>query len=93
MNEILNIRNDSNFPIDGRELHEKLGIETPYTKWFDRMCEYGFSKETDYTVADKNVHNSNGGRQTISNHSLTLSMAKEFCAIRQLPFRASEISG
>ncbi len=25
----------------GRELHEKLGIATEYTRWFQRMCEYG----------------------------------------------------
>ncbi len=28
----------------GRELHEKLGIKTPYDKWFPRMCEYGFEE-------------------------------------------------
>lgn len=39
---LLNIHEDSDFPIDGRELHDALGIETRYNDWFQRMCEYGF---------------------------------------------------
>ena len=34
--------------VSGRELHTALGIETPYHKWFPRMCEYGFSEEKDF---------------------------------------------
>lgn len=32
----------------GRELHEQLKIESPYHKWFPRMCEYGFSEPEDF---------------------------------------------
>ena len=39
--------------VSGRELHAFLEIETPYTKWFERMLQYGFVAEQDYT--DKNV--------------------------------------
>lgn len=44
MTELIRMDMDSasEFPINGRELHERLGIETPYHKWFPRMCEYGF---------------------------------------------------
>lgn len=35
-------------PINGRELHEQLGIEGNYTTWFSRMCEYGFAEKADY---------------------------------------------
>lgn len=83
MNELLNLDSTSAFPIDGRELHDKLGVETPYAKWFARMCEYGFVEGADFAVTDKNVHNSNGGRQVITNHSLTLSMAKEICMLQR----------
>lgn len=38
----------------GRELHEGLKIETPYTQWFDRMAEYGF-KEYDSHKKVKNL--------------------------------------
>ena len=45
--------------ISGRELHAKLEVETPYHKWFPRMCEYGFTEDQDcFEVSDKNVHNS-----------------------------------
>lgn len=79
MNELLTINNDSRFPIDGRELHAKLGIETPYAKWFDRMCEYGFSDGQDFWTK---LSESTGGRPA-SNHALTISMAKELCMIQR----------
>lgn len=85
MNEILVIHDDTSpqYPINGRELHEQLGIETPYHKWFPRMCEYGFSAGCDYEeVSDKIVHNPQGGRPA-THHMLTLSMAKEICMIQR----------
>ena len=30
--------------VSGRELWEALEVETPYTQWFKRMSEYGFSE-------------------------------------------------
>lgn len=79
MNELLNLTGDSRFPIDGRELHMKLGIETPYAKWFDRMCEYGFSDGQDFWT---NLSESTGGRPAV-NHALSISMAKELCMIQR----------
>lgn len=67
--------------VSGRDLHMFLGIETPYTKWFARMCEYGFTEGIDYRVADKKVHNSNGGRQNITEHELTIEMGKQLCML------------
>lgn len=47
--ELLRINYESEQPtVSARELHERLGIGTQYTKWFDRMCEYGFSENVDY---------------------------------------------
>lgn len=68
--------------ISGRELHEKLEVETPYHKWFPRMCEYGFAENQDYfEVMDKIVHNPPGGRPA-TDHQLTLDMAKEICMLQ-----------
>lgn len=36
--------------VSGRELHEFLGIKTQYTKWFERMVEYGFDENQDYLL-------------------------------------------
>lgn len=69
----------------GRELHEKLKIETPYAKWFNRMTEYGFTAGEDYAeVSDKKVQNPLGGRPSV-NHILTLDMAKHIAMIQRTP--------
>lgn len=83
MNELIRMDGASEFPVSGRELHERLGIETPYHKWFPRMCEYGFEEGKDFQeVSDKIVQNPLGGRPT-TDHQLTLSMAKELCMIQR----------
>ncbi len=84
MNELIKINYDSDRPtVLGRDLHEALEVGTPYNKWFLRMTEYGFTQNTDYVVTDKNVRNSNGGKQTVIDHQLTIEMAKEICMIQR----------
>lgn len=78
---------DTNAPtISGRELHEKLGIETPYRKWFPRICEYGFAEGTDFNT-DKNVRVQKEGDREVAreiiDHQLTLDMAKEICMLQR----------
>ena len=49
MNELIKITYDNDRPtVSDRELHEFLEVETPYHKWFPRMCEYGFSEGIDF---------------------------------------------
>lgn len=69
--------------VSGRELHEALGVETPYHKWFPRMCEYGFTENEDFSVTDIFVHNSNGGKQSMMDHQLSIPMAKELCMLQR----------
>ena len=84
MNDLIVINYDTDKPtVSGRELHEALEIETPYHKWFPRMCEYGFTENEDYSVTDIFVPNSNGGKQTQMNHQLTIPMAKEICMLQR----------
>ena len=84
MNDLIKINYDTDKPtVSGRELHEALEIETPYHKWFPRMCEYGFTENEDYSVTDIFVPNSNGGKQTQMNHLLTIPMAKEICMLQR----------
>lgn len=81
MNEIIKINYDNNEQptVTGRELHEALQIETPYKKWFDRMCEYGFSEGKDFWTI---LSESTGGRPS-TDHQLTIPMAKEICMIQR----------
>lgn len=83
MNNLIEIQVNENQEqtISGRELHMFLGVDTPYKKWFDRMCEYGFEENRDYLVTDIFVHNSNGGKQNQVEHILKLDMAKELCML------------
>ncbi len=85
MNEIaIVVSYDNEKPtVSGRELHKALEIETPYHKWFPRMCEYGFAENVDYSVTDIFVHNSKGGKQGYTDHQLTIDMAKELCMIQR----------
>lgn len=62
MNELLKVEVNENQEqvVNGRLLHEFLQISTPYTKWFGRMCEYGFIENIDYLTEDKNVRRTDG---------------------------------
>lgn len=39
--------------VSGRELHEFLLVGTPYKRWFERITEYGFAENVDFTVIAK----------------------------------------
>lgn len=87
MNELQIIGATSDEPtISGRELHAKLEIDTPYHKWFPRMCEYGFTDGVDFNT-DKNVRvQKEGDREVareVTDHQLTIDMAKEICMLQR----------
>lgn len=80
MNDLITVNYETKQPtVSGRELHEALAIETPYHKWFPRMCEYGFSENEDFWT---NLSESTGGRPS-TNHQLTIPMAKEICMLQR----------
>ena len=87
MNEIIKITKDDNenSVVSGRDLHEFLEVKTPYRVWFPRMVEYGFAENVDFAVMYKNVHDDTafGGRRVITDHALTLDMAKEISMIQR----------
>nr|WP_105967226.1 phage antirepressor KilAC domain-containing protein [Staphylococcus chromogenes] len=83
--KMFNIQEKDNgeIAISGRELHLALEVKTPYKKWFERMSEYGFEENVDFTVMDIFVHNPLGGRQNQTDHALTLDTAKEIAMIQR----------
>lgn len=87
MNEIIKINTDnSDRPtVMGRELHEALEIKTRYTDWFKRMCEYGFTENSDFVLVTQKCETNNPKNPTteIINHQLTIDMAKEICMIQR----------
>lgn len=87
MNELIKVTYDSERPtISGRDLHAALEVETPYHKWFPRMCEYGFTENVDFNT-DKNVRVQIEGNRQVSrevvDHQLTIDMAKEICMLQR----------
>ena len=87
MNEIIKVTQDNNgnSVVSGRDLHEFLEVNTQYTKWFNRMAEYGFTENVDFAVIVKNVYDDTafGSTRKITDHALTLDMAKEISMIQR----------
>lgn len=82
MQELIKINYDTEQPtVSARELHEKLNIETPFKKWIDRMCEYGFEDGKDFWTK---MSESTGGRPS-TEYDLTIDMAKQICMIQRTP--------
>lgn len=86
MEEIIKINYESEQPtVSARELHEGLGICTQYTKWFDRMCEYGFSENVDFILVSQKrlTNNPKNPTATIIDHEISIDMAKQICMIQR----------
>lgn len=82
MQELIKINYDTEQPtVSARELREKLNIETPFKKWIDRMCEYGFEESKDFWTK---MSESTGGRPS-TEYELTIDMAKQICMIQRTP--------
>ena len=87
MNEMIPVipDRDGRPKVVGIDLHRALQCNTPYRKWFPRMCEYGFTEGIDYTTADKIVRRVDGTvmPQMQHVHLLSLGMAKEICLLQR----------
>ena len=86
MNEItiaVNYENEKP-TVSGRELHKALKINTKYSDWFKRMCDYGFVEGQDYQSCFPNLRSEkHHGGQNKADHAVTIDMAKELCMIQR----------
>ena len=84
MNEIIKIEvNENQEPIvSGRNLHEALGVETRYNDWINRMIEYGFTENVDFSTFTQKRVKPQGGRPE-TDHAIKLDMAKEICMLQR----------
>ena len=86
MNEILTINYESGEPtVSARDLHEKLNIGTQYTKWFERMAEYGFSENVDFQAISQKRLTAQGNETTYIDHNISIDMAKQICMLQRSP--------
>lgn len=86
MKDLIKIEvNENQEPIvNGRELHEALGVKTAYKDWFPRMVEYGFIENVDYTEVIEKVEAQKRARTYEQiNHAIKLDMAKEIAMIQR----------
>jgi len=86
MQELIAVNYDGEYPsVSGRELHEALEIDRPYTMWIERMLEYGFVAEKDYLLVEQicETNNPKNPMTQRSEHMLSVSMAKELCTLQR----------
>lgn len=87
MNELIKTfrRDNGQIAVDGRDLHDFLEVETKYSDWIKRMIGYGFSENVDFSVFLKNEQDATafGGIRKITDHALSLDMAKELSMIQR----------
>ncbi len=82
---LITVNYDSGRPtVLGRDLHNALEVNSNYTTWFNRMAEYGFAENIDFTTYFPNLESENQhGGQNKTDHQLTIEMAKEICMIQR----------
>ena len=73
------------FKLNRNDLHEKLNIGTQYTKWFERMKEYGFSENEDFKAISQKRLTAQGNETTYMDHEISIDMAKQICMIQRSP--------
>lgn len=87
MNELIKIQTNEQGQqlVSGRELHKVLEIGTQFTKWIQRMIDYGFTKDVDYTlVIQKRLTNNPKNPYTEeTDYILTLEMAKHIAMLQR----------
>lgn len=88
MNELQTLFNfkrndDGTVAVSGRELHKGLEIETQYTKWINRMIDYGFEENIDFIAISQKRLTAQGNQTTFTDHIMTLDMAKEISMIQR----------
>ena len=65
--------------VSARDLHDALETQTPFDKWFPRMCEYGFIEGADFSTK---MSESTGGRPA-ADADISIDMAKQICMIQR----------
>jgi len=83
--ELIRVETNENMEavVSGRELHEKLGIETRYNDWIRRMIEYGFVENIDFVALTQKRVTAQGNEIAQQDHVIKLDMAKEICMIQR----------
>ena len=81
---IFNTLNKETHTVSARELHDRLGVETQFSIWFNRMTEYGFSAENgDFIAVNQKRLTAQWNETTFVDYNVSIDMAKEICMIQR----------
>lgn len=84
MNELIKINYDTGNPtVSARDLHDGLEITDRFSRWFDRMKEYGFEEDKDFTSVKSSTVVNNGAERELQDYSISVDMAKQICMIQR----------
>jgi anti-repressor protein len=84
MNELLNVTtNGDKLTLSARELHKELNVTDRFTRWFERMEEYGFEENVDFTSVKSSTLVNNGATRELQDYRITLDMAKEIAMLQR----------
>ena len=83
---VFNTLNKETRTVSARELHDRLGVETQFSIWFNRMTEYGFSAENgDFLLVNQKrlTNNPTNPWVEITDYNISIDMAKEICMLQR----------
>ena len=84
MNELFNVTtNGDKLTLSARELHKELNVTDRFTRWFERMEEYGFEENVDFTSVKSSTLVNNGAMRELQDYQITLDMAKEIAMLQR----------
>lgn len=79
MEELIKVEvKDDTQVVSARELHEKLGLTTRFSKWVDQNFK-DFIESVDFTSVTTVTVVNNGAKRELQDYAITISMAKELC--------------
>lgn len=84
MNELFNVTtNGDKLTLSARELYKELNVTDRFTRWFERMGEYGFEENIDFTSVKSSTLVNNGATRELQDYRITLDMAKEIAMLQR----------
>ncbi len=84
MKELIKIQEQNgNSVVSARELHTFLEVTERFNSWCNRMFEYGFTKDTDFTSVKTFTLVNNGAKKALDDYALTIDTAKEISMLQR----------
>ena len=87
MNDLINLQaTNDGVAVSAKELYSKLEVAERFSKWFERMKNYGFEEGTDFNLYQTVQVQKEGNRdvhRNINDYALTLDTAKQICMLQR----------